>query len=332
MVKRILISVSVLSLLLAVAVIISLCLGSSVYSPSDILKYALSGSEFETECLIVFQIRLPRVCAAVLTGAGLAASGAAFQALLRNPLADPYIVGTSSGASLGAAIAVILNISAVGFFSPVIFFAFAGAAAVMFCVYAVSVRAGRLSVETFLLSGVIAGSFCGALVSFMMTVAGEDLPHIVWWLMGGFSGREDWNYVLIMLPYIFAGCVVLISYSPSLNLLSMGEDIALSRGVNVERVKFIVICAASLLTAVSVSIAGTIGFVGFMIPHVMRRLFGSEHRVLMAASVLGGAVFLVLADTLSRCLLPFSSEIPVGVITSLCGAPFFFFVLKKYRE
>jgi iron complex transport system permease protein len=244
-------------------------------------------------------------------------------------LADPYIIGTSSGASLGAVISVILHISWVSFVSPMILFAFLGASCVMLFVYNVSVKMGKLSVENFLLSGVIAGSFCSALVSFLMMFSGESLPHIVMWLMGGFSGREEWNYVLMLLPYVIVGFIFLLFHSPALNLLSMGEDIASSRGVNVEKEKLTIIAFASLITSVSVSIAGTIGFIGFMIPHIMRKIFGSEHRILIISSLLGGAIFLTLADMLARSILPQGAEIPVGVITSLIGAPFFFFVLKK---
>lgn len=331
MIGRIVLSSSILLLALALSVVAALCAGSVWYSPLEAVSFLIDGKSFPSEFAVLAGIRLPRIVLSVLVGGALSASGAAFQALLRNPLADPYIVGTSSGAALGAAVAIVLNVSAAGIFSPITLFAFVGSGVVMLCVYWVSLRNGRLSVESFLLSGVIAGAFCGALVSFLMVFAGKDLHHIVWWLMGGFAGREDWDYVLLILPYFIAGVSALAFLSPSLNLFSMGEEIAASRGVDVERAKFMIIASASLLTAAAVSVAGTIGFVGFMIPHAVRRLFGSEHRILMITSVLGGGVFLLCADTLARCVLAGGVEIPVGIITSLCGAPFFFFVLKNKR-
>ena len=324
------VSVSLL-IALVLSILIALCIGSVSYSPYELFSILFVGNAdaFSFERVVLTDVRLPRICAALLTGGALAAAGVAFQALLRNPLADPYVVGTSAGASLGAAVAVIFNLPAFGVFSSLTPSAFIGAALVMIVVYVAALRFGRLSVERFLLAGVIAGAFCSSLVSFLMTLSGKDIPHIVWWLMGGFSGREDWSYPFAMLPYFIVGVLILIIFSPTLNLFSMGEDIASSRGVNTELSKFMIIFSASLLTAASVSIAGTIGFIGFMIPHVMRRIFGAEHRVLMISSVLGGAVFLILADTLARSILTSGAEIPVGIITSLLGAPFFFLVLKK---
>ncbi len=330
MCRKIILPSVVLSLALICVFFVSVCIGMETYSPSYIFNQ-ISGFLFapaapSVDSVIIMDIRIPRVLLSMFVGASLSLAGAAFQGLLRNPLADPYIVGTSSGAALGASIAVVLNLSFMS--SPVLIFAFLGSVLVMSVVYFMSIRSGRLSVETFLLSGVIAGAFCSSFVSFLMTVAGKDMPRIVWWLMGSFSGREDWGYVLFMLPYFLIGFVILILCSNSLNLLSMGEDVAISKGINVERSKILVIFAACLLTAVSVSVAGTIGFVGFMIPHVMRRIYGGDHRILMLSSAFGGAVFLALADTLSRVCFS-SAELPVGVITALMGAPFFFFILRK---
>ena len=329
MIKKIVVTFFSLFIVLIIVSIIYLCIGSDCYSLWQIVEILKNPDNYPAEYAILMDIRFPRLFLAILTGAGLSVAGSAFQAILRNPLADPYIIGTSSGASLGAVISVILHISWISFVSPMILFAFLGASFVMLFVYNVSVKMGKLSVENFLLSGVIAGSFCSALVSFLMMFSGESLPHIVMWLMGGFSGREEWNYVLMLLPYVILGFIFLLFHSPALNLLSMGEDIASSRGVNVEKEKLAIIACASLITSVSVSIAGTIGFIGFMIPHIMRKIFGSENRILIISSVLGGAIFLTLADMLARSILPQGAEIPVGVITSLIGAPFFFFVLKK---
>ncbi|MDQ7824309.1 MAG: iron chelate uptake ABC transporter family permease subunit [Candidatus Eremiobacteraeota bacterium] len=282
--------------------------------------------------VILFQIRLPRIILCVLAGAALSMAGTAFQALLRNPLADPYIIGTSSGAALGASLSIVWGFGQpIGGISAVPLMAFLGSLGAMLLVYGISLREGRLPLDTFLLSGVIVGAFAGALISLLMTVAGEDLPRIVFWLMGSFSGRESWSYVALMAPYWLLGTLVLYGCSHHLNVLSMGDEAASSRGLPVEKAKVIIIFSASLVTAAAVSVCGLVGFVGLMIPHVMRRIVGPDHRLLLVASLFGGAVFLMATDTVARTMFA-PEEIPVGVITALCGAPIFFWIMKMRRD
>jgi iron complex transport system permease protein len=324
---------STLSLMFAVVFLIGLVRGSSSIHLDEIYQM-LPGvlrnkpAPWSPDELIIFQIRLPRLLLAAGVGAALAIAGVAFQGLLRNPLADPYIIGTSSGAALGAALSIVLglNENILGI-SPVPLMAFAGSLVSMFLVYRISSRNGTIPMDTFLLAGVIVGSFMGALVSFLMTIAREDLSKIVFWVMGSFSGREDWKYIVILFPYLLCGSVVVFLCAHPLNLMTMGEEAASYKGVNVERTKIIIILAASLITAAAVSVSGLIGFVGLMIPHVVRMLIGPDHRILFPASAMAGAIFLMGADTLARTII-MPEEIPVGIITALCGAPFFFWLLK----
>lgn len=323
--KKLFLTIVILMLVLIISLIVSLCFGSELFTPKQIFDIFANKSE-DYESVILFDVRMPRILLAAIAGACLAVSGTIFQGILKNPLADPYITGTSSGAALGATVAIVLNLSIL----PTLLFAFLGSTIIMLCVYLFSLKQKRISVETFLLSGVIAGAFCSSLVSLLMTVSGNDMHKIVWWLMGSLSGREEWDYVLFILACFIIGFSIVLYYSPHINLLSMGENIAKSKGIDTERLKLILISSGCLLTAGAVSVCGTIGFVGFMIPHIMRGLFGGDHRILMVSSALGGAIFLMLADTVSRSLFA-PSELPCGVITALCGVPLFFFVLKKMR-
>jgi len=332
--KKLLLKLSITALvlvaLLALAFLWGMLAGSVSVPAGEALSLLAGRGEAasETNRIILFQVRLPRLILAALTGAALAMAGATFQGLLRNPLADPYIIGTSSGAALGATVSIVLGLrEPILGISPIPFAAFAGALVSMFLVYTISRRNGKVPMDTFLLAGVIVGSFMGALVSCLMACARADIPKIVFWLMGSFSGREEWINVLLILPYLVVGSIVLYRYSHSLNLIAMGEDAASHKGVEVERTKVVLIISASLITAAAVSVSGLIGFVGLMIPHVMRHITGPDHRILIPVSALAGALFLMSTDTFSRTVLS-PQEIPVGVITALLGAPFFLSLLR----
>lgn len=327
------------ALLLTVALLVisavSLCSGTVAVTPAALwelirtrLGSGLKGTPLE---IIVFDLRLPRIILAAGVGAALSLSGAAYQGLLRNPLADPYIVGVSAGSALGATIGILLHLEGgwLGI-SLIPLLAFGGALVTMLAVYLLSVMGNRIPVETFLLAGVVVGSFLWALVSFLLTVAKQDLPRIVLWLMGSLAERQ-WPQVYMLLPYLFLGGVVLYLVSHPLNLMTMGEEAAHHMGVNVEKTKIWVILAASLLAAAAVSVSGLIGFVGLMIPHLVRMWVGPDHRVLLPAAALLGATFLVGADTLARTALA-PRELPVGIITALLGAPFFCYLLRKRRR
>jgi len=301
----------------------SLSVGTVELSLNDLLSALQSPHGTGLANQVVWQLRLPRILLAGSVGASLALAGVAFQSLLRNPLADPYIVGTSAGAALGAGCALVL-----GFGSLVVpLAAFAGALGAMAAVYRLARRDGYLPVETFLLAGVVVSAFLGSLVSLILSLAREDLPRIVLWLMGTLANAR-WEQLAMTVPYLVLAGGALFALALTLNILTLGEDSARTLGLDVERLKLLVVALGSLLTASAVSVAGLIGFVGLVVPHLARQLVGSDHRLLLPASGWLGATFLVLADTLSRSLRP-GSELPVGVVTALIGAPFFLGLMRR---
>jgi iron complex transport system permease protein len=331
--KKTVLVLSVLLIGLIISLFLSISLGTATIPLKEVLEILLHPlrSPGGANEVIILGIRLPRALLAAGVGAALSMAGAAFQGLLRNPLADPYIVGTSAGAALGAAFSIVFKLqgSFLGF-SAVPVFAFVGALLTMFVIYRLARVDSRLPVETFLLAGVVVGSFMWALVSFSLTLAREDLPRVVFWLMGSVADR-DMGHVLVLLPYLVLGGLVLSVLAHHLNVMTLGEESAAHLGVSVEKVKIWIILAASLVTAAAVSVSGLIGFVGLMIPHVVRMLIGPDHRVLIPASALGGAVFLVWADTAARLVVA-PQEMPVGVITALLGAPFFCWLLREGKK
>ncbi len=319
------------ALLLAVAGLVGMLVGSVPITPGELWMAWSDPARLDpATATILLDLRLPRVLLGMLVGASLALAGSGFQGILRNPLADPYIVGTSAGAALGATLAIVLHLpSPLPWLSPVPALAFLGALGAMLAVYRLARIGNTLPVETFLLAGVVVGSFAGAMVSFLMTMAHEDLPRVVFWLMGSL-GQADASRVALVSPYLLIGGVALYLLSPALNLASMGDEVAWSLGVDVERLKIRVILAGSLVTAAAVSASGLIGFLGLLVPHLARMLVGPDHRVLMPASALGGAAFLVMADTVARTVGA-PQEIPVGVVTAMVGAPFFFWLLHRRK-
>lgn len=277
---------------------------------------------------IIWDIRFPRVLLAIIVGMLLAVAGTALQGLLLNPLADPYTVGVSSGAALGAAIAVVLGMTGLfyGFGVPVVAFVFALTA--MLVVYSLSRFAGRVSIHSFLLAGIVVGSFLWATLTFIMTLAGQDLAVIIRWLLGSLDSPQPWTYVVMTIPFAILGVIILYALARDLNVFSLGEETARHLGLETENLKLIVIVTTSLITAAAVSVSGIIGFVGLMVPHIARRAFGSDHRVLIPTAALSGAVLLVVADTLARML----HELPIGVITAMLGAPFFLYLLRRQNR
>jgi len=285
--------------------------------PSGISPGSLFSSD--NAWMILWEIRLPRVIAAALVGCVLAVAGTAMQGLFRNPMADPYIIGTSSGGALGATIAIVLF---AGTGRPVL--AFIGAMVATFTVYFVARKGGKIPIETLLLSGVALSTLLSALLSFLMYTAGQSLHQIMFWLMGGFW-NISWNDVFAALP-ILIGVAGIYLFARDLNILALNEEDATHLGVNVERVKRILLALSAFLAGIAVSIAGSIGFVGLITPHVMRLIVGPDHRVLFPAAALAGAILLVWADTLTRT---FTSDMPVGIITACFGAPFFIYLLRS---
>ena len=316
---------------LLAATLISLRMGAYPISVRDVvttLAYAAIGrrelipSEF---WLVVFGLRLPRIALGILVGASLSTAGAGFQALLRNPLADPYVLGVSSGAALGAILSLIFVPHTPGAIQAA---AFVGAVVTTAIVYLLGQRGGKLDTATLLLAGIVTVSFLSAVMMFLMTtLSGRDLRGMTFWLMGDLQSPPAvdlrWLYFLLI---VAAGSIY--TTSSDLNLILTGEQEARHLGVNVNRVKMVVYVSASVLTGLAVSVSGAIGYVGLLVPHVMRFLFGTDHRLLIPASALGGAILIVLADALARTGAA-PTELPVGAMTALAGAPVFIYLMRR---
>ena len=275
---------------------------------------------------IILDVRWPRILLEMLVGAALATSGCTMQGLFRNPMASPYTLGIASGAAFGAALAIVLGLP----FYALPAMAFLLALATVFVVYRIAGARGGTAMETLLLAGLAVGSFFSALVSFMLYIAGEKLAGIVFWLMGGFWA-SDWDKVAIALPLIALATGGILLFSRDLDLLLLGDEQAQSLGVDTERVKKIVLALSSLTTAAAVCVTGVIGFVGIIVPHLMRILVGPGHRLLLPTSCLVGAMLLICTDTLARAVIQ-PTEIPVGIITALLGVPFFVYLLRRRKQ
>ena len=273
---------------------------------------------------IVVEIRMPRIAVGAVVGFALGASGAVMQGFFRNPMADPSIVGISSGATVGA-VAVIALPFALPFGLQAA--AFAGALVAAFAVYGIATANGRTGVATLLLAGVAVQTFLGAVVSLLMYFSTDDsLREAVYWLMGNLTNR-DWSHVSATLPVVLVGVGVMLAYSRDLNLLLLGEEEAYTLGVEPQRTKTVLLAVSSVTTAAAVAVSGVIGFVGLVVPHAMRLVVGPDHRVLVPTSALGGAVFLVFADMTARYVLG-GAELPVGIVTAFVGVPFFLYLLR----
>lgn len=283
------------------------------------------------DAAILFSSRLPRVLMAALVGMALASAGGAFQALLRNPLADPFILGVSGGAALGSVLAIGFHLS----FAGISMAAFLAALLTMILIFSIARTKGRLPSHTLLLTGVIFNAFCFALILFVNAVVTmEQAYQIVFLLIGNL---ESTNYTTIALAafFILIGFMVLVALAQKMNILSLGDETAGQLGINSNRLRFAIFFASSLMVGAAVAISGLIGFVGLFIPHIIRLIFGPDHRLLIPASGLLGAAFLVGSDAIGRTLLMntgYQTELPVGVITALIGAPFFVFLLKRQQR
>lgn len=280
---------------------------------------------------VVLQIRLPRVVLASLIGACLAVAGATYQGMFRNPLADPYLIGVASGAGLGAVIALALPLHPALYGAGAVqWLAFAGALLTIVVVTLLA-RVGKTTpLTTLLLAGVALGSFANAIMSFVMYLQ-QDKLHVAYaWLLGGVS-LGSWRQVLVVLPYMALALAVIYLYAGRLNVLQLDEEQAAQLGIDVERMKLVLVGAATLATAAAVSVSGLIGFVGLIVPHAVRLVWGPNYRMLLPASTLAGAIFLLWADTAARTVLA-PTEMPVGVVTAFCGAPFFLYLLRQRKR
>jgi cobalamin transport system permease protein len=336
---RLFLRCGILAVILFVVVVIALKLGAvqvSLYGLGrDLIRVLLHQSAgISTDYgMIVVDIRLPRILLAILVGASLSVAGTSFQALLRNPLADPYVLGISSGASVGAVLSLMLvsqlaiSPELAGLITP--FGAFLGAGLTIAAVYLLGHREGQMDTATLLLGGIITASFLQAITNFLMsTVIGSGLRGAVYWMMGSLSSPPPKNLLYLLATGFVVAAGAIYTTASDLNLLLAGEKEAMHLGVDVPRVRIVVYVAASLLTGFAVSVSGTIGYVGLLVPHAMRMIFGSDHRMLLPASALGGAIALVIADTIARTVVA-PSELPVGAVTAIVGAPFFIYLLRR---
>ena len=306
-----------LTLLLAVAMA-----GSCLLGAADI--------EFDEiwHSRIFWQLRLPRVLMSVLVGAVLSVCGAAYQSVFRNPLTDPYVLGVSSGASLGAAVAILLGLEA--WFWGVGGMALAVALATVWFIYRIASIGNRMHTTTLLLTGVCLTLLISALISFLMVLNQEKMDRIIFWTMGSF-GSTSWTDVAMMAPVAAVGCGVVLWYGRDLNLLLAGSEAARSMGVEVEKVKRVLLVATTLMVAFAVSSCGVIGFVGLIVPHAVRLVVGPDNRKVVPYALLCGALFVLVCDTLARYVLR-PSELPVGSLTSMVGAPLFIYLLYRNKK
>ncbi len=303
---------------------VTIAQGVSVPYPSPALEYRplFDFAVAETTRTIVVNIRLPRILTGAIVGFALASAGTVMQGFFRNPLADPSIIGVSSGAAVGAVATITIPGLAV---VDLRLAAFVGALVTAFAVYAMATDGGRTPVATLLLAGVAVQTFLGAVISYLLLQAGDSLEEAVYWLMGHLH-YSTWDHVVFALPVAVLGFALLAAYTRDLNVLLLGEEEAQHLGIEVERTKRVLLAVSSVITAGAVAVSGVIGFVGLVVPHIMRLLVGPDHRILLPTSAVAGAAFLVAADTVARSG---AAELPVGIVTAAIGAPFFLFLLLR---
>lgn len=328
-----------LTTLLLLSIVAGVSFGSTSIAPESVLKVLLSkltgwevGSVSEAELAIIWLIRSPRVVIAAMVGCALAVAGAQMQGLFQNPLASPDIIGASTGGALGAVLALTTGLALRSvYYLPLV--SFIGALLAAFLVYAVATNRGRTPVSTLLLAGVALNALLSAITSFIVSLRWlrwEIAQEVLFWMLGGLENRT-WVHVRLMLPAFILGLAVALAYHRELDLLLLGDEAATTVGVDVESVKRIILASSALLTGAAVAVSGVIGFVGLVIPHLVRILLGPRHKFLLPASALSGACFLILTDLLSRTLKP-PEEIKIGILTSFFGAPFFLYLLLRHRR
>lgn len=319
------------------AILVSATMGYMQISAGDIVRVIwahLSGNETvlagidQAIPFVVLDVRLPRILTATLVGGGLALSGVVYQGILLNPLADPYTLGVSSGAAFGASLALLANLILPGYVS-VPLFAFVGAVATLFVVLHLSSFNGQISANTLILSGVIVGAILSAGISFIKYLADEQVAVIIFWLMGSFASRS-WLDVALVAAALVVGLGITFYYGRDLNIMSLGGRSADSLGVETARTRKVLLLTASLVTAVCVAVSGIIGFIGLIVPHLMRFVVGPDNRKLIPVSVFAGACLLLMADTVTRAVLP--AEVPIGVLTALIGGPFFCVIFRRRQR
>ena len=318
-------------LALVVMLILSLAIGSVFIPPAELWRAMRGVGSNEIFRTILWNIRMPRTMLIAVVGAALAGSGAAYQGLFRNPLADPYLIGVASGAGLGAVLAMSIHwpYTTLGLLA-VPLAAFIASLMTVYLVYTFAHIGGSVPTTNLILAGVAVSSFATALTSFLMLRSTGEVRRAIGWLLGGVS-LVSWDATLVLIPYLAIGLTALVLNGYALNLLQFGDDQAMQMGLNVRRAKFIIIVAASLVTAAAVSFAGIIGFVGLVVPHIVRIWWGVDYRRLIPLSIICGASALLMADVIARVVMS-PQELPVGIVTALAGAPFFLWVLRRSKN
>jgi iron complex transport system permease protein len=332
---------ALLGVILIGLIVLAAANGAVPVPPATVARILLSrlpllGSHLETawtepQASIILRLRLPRILLAVLVGSALATAGVAFQGVLQNPMADPYLIGVSSGAALGAALAIVyrLRFAFLGF-GAVPVASFVGALISLHIAYNLARRGRVVPVINLILSGVATGAFFSALVSLVIFLGRERMDEVVFWMMGGLA-NANWSNLLAISPYIILGGAVVFLHGRELNALLLGDTAAAHLGIDVGKTRQRVLFAASLATAAAVSVSGIIGFVGLVVPHMARLAVGPDHRVLLPTAAVSGSILLLVADTAARTLLS-PTEIPVGIVTALFGAPFFLYLLRRSNK
>ena len=335
--KKFAILIVVLTLTLISAVIFSTGMGFISISAGEILRTIFSSLSNSPSLLdgidatipyVVMDVRLPRILTATLVGAGLAMSGVIYQSILLNPLADPYTLGISSGAAFGASLALLANLTLFNQFS-IPLFAFTGAVITLFIVIHLSTFNGQISANTLILSGVIVGAILSAGISFLKYLADEQVAIIIFWLMGSFIS-SSWSSVLTIAIAVLLGGIVTFYFGRDLNIISLGSRSSDALGVETAKVRIILLLTASFVTAICVAMTGIIGFIGLIVPHLMRFFVGPDNRKLLPVSAMAGGILLLSADTITRAVLPV--EVPIGVLTALIGGPFFCVIFRKRQK
>ena len=329
----------VLLALLLVSILVSATMGYMRIPAADVVEVIVQqvfGSESARQIdpvirAVVLDVRLPRILGAVLVGGLLAVCGTVFQAILLNPLADPYTLGISSGAAFGASLVIVLQVFGIILPSSlsVPLFAFAGSIATLMLVLALAAGDRSLSSTSLILSGVIVAAILSAAIGFLKFLADEQVGIIIFWLMGSLSGIAARD-LLLLGPAALLGVTVCLFYSRDLNIMATGERAAATLGINTVRLRWTLLITCSLMTGLCVSVSGIIGFIGLIIPHLLRHIVGPDNRALIVLSFLGGGLLLLCADTLTRAVLP--AEVPIGVLTALIGGPFFCYIFKKRQQ
>ena len=337
--KKVLNPFSISILILAAVLLLSAAVGSVFIPFADLFKTIglvvtgknMGSSTLQSYATIIFALRLPRTILIGMTGASLAGSGAAYQGLFRNPLADPYLIGVASGAGLGAVLAMSIKwpYTTIGLLAVPIA-AFITAMLTILIVYQLAKVDKTVPTTNLILAGVAVSSLATAITSFMMINASGEIRRSLVWLLGG-AAMSGWKPVLAMLPYVIVGVGGLLVTGHSLNVMQFGDEQAAQLGLPVEKVRIFIIIISSLTTAAAVSFAGIIGFVGLMVPHLVRMLWGGDYKKIIPLSIINGASLILVADILARILMA-PQELPVGIITALCGAPFFLWILRRSKQ